>query len=454
MDANILSNTWAAEVQAYEAAKRPVSVTRPEKDFSVPVTAKDVQTQERVFDPLLQRFRDRHVEHTQRRQEEKERVAHLNRAQDVLILREQPFNIINQSSKLEKIAPGLDPERTQGHAPPPCSYPSTTLDYNIISNHPVDVHHWARPEDRPMCTNKEPRLRKVPAFLAKDHNIITNEYLTNHDAKKRHDRTLNLLETTSKHMKQNRFNPLTQQFSDPRHERDLRSCEDALATEVGMRARAQLPVSFKCRPTEYYDVVTHKVEDESMLQYMDAAEAKRTERYANRYIVEHNIHAQDIKDDHVREARKLNRVAPENFQEERQRGFNIVTNRAFGKGVNCQTLHTPYPQNRKTPWEKVTSGKEPLTNHGPLDNAHGSKFIKQPTLSSSRSSPRLSANIDTNIEPKKLMPVRSEGALDRHIKRTNVDMMASSAQVPAVAGRTRWLPHAVSCAASPSQIQC
>ena len=52
--------------------------------------------QERTFDPVLGRYRDGQVESTQRHAEERERVAHLNRAKDIQILREQPFNILSQ----------------------------------------------------------------------------------------------------------------------------------------------------------------------------------------------------------------------------------------------------------------------------------------------------------------------------------------------------------------------
>ena len=53
-------------------------------------------SQERTFDPVLGRYRDGQVESQQRHAEERERVAHLNRAKDIQILREQPFNILSQ----------------------------------------------------------------------------------------------------------------------------------------------------------------------------------------------------------------------------------------------------------------------------------------------------------------------------------------------------------------------
>ncbi|CAJ1377485.1 unnamed protein product [Effrenium voratum] len=140
----------------------------------------------------------------QRHHEERERVAHLNRAKDIQILREQPFNIVSQESKLEKLAPGKDPARLGGHAgilgqkertkEGRGGFPGTAVDYDILSNMPFQEHHWAREDRRPHLKEKSPRVRKVPAFLCKDFDIVTNKYLDNHSEKLRQEKRVNLME--------------------------------------------------------------------------------------------------------------------------------------------------------------------------------------------------------------------------------------------------------------------
>ncbi|CAJ1354514.1 unnamed protein product [Effrenium voratum] len=76
--------------------------------------------------------------------------------EDIQILREQPFNIVSQESKLEKLAPGKDPARLGGHAgilgqkertkEGRGGFPGTAVDYDILSNMPFQEHHWARRE--------------------------------------------------------------------------------------------------------------------------------------------------------------------------------------------------------------------------------------------------------------------------------------------------------------------
>ncbi|CAE7902170.1 dinF, partial [Symbiodinium sp. KB8] len=181
-----------------------------------------LQAQERMFDPLLGRYRDNSTEASQRHMEERERVAHLNRAKDIQILREQPFDILNQESKLEKLAPGKDPARLGGHGTIGTKertkdgrghFPQTAVDYNILSNMPFQEHHWAKPEPRvsqfgevpegeeglECCSVATASLRTADveskmAGLKDDFDIINNRYLDNHSEKLRQEKHVNLLE--------------------------------------------------------------------------------------------------------------------------------------------------------------------------------------------------------------------------------------------------------------------
>merc|ERR1719487_2225483 len=105
------SHTWAHEVQKYETEKRRVLDEGFLRPPAMKLTAGQMKSQERVFDPLLQRYRDHETEYKQRLHEETERINHLNRAMDIQVLREQPHHILHHESKFDKIAPGQDPVR-------------------------------------------------------------------------------------------------------------------------------------------------------------------------------------------------------------------------------------------------------------------------------------------------------------------------------------------------------
>mmetsp|Transcript_112710 Transcript_112710/g.351421 ORF Transcript_112710/g.351421 Transcript_112710/m.351421 type:complete len:476 (+) Transcript_112710:89-1516(+) len=357
------AQSWAHELGAYEREKRHAVDDRTSAGPPARLPKGHVQKMDRFFDPLLQRFREPRVEESRRSQEGKHSLAHLNRAQDIHIMREQPFNIVTHESKLEALAPGKDPVLLGGN---PGTYRRTgkamktgctaEKDFHILSNLPCTEHHWAPPEERPPAKEVKLERRKLHAHLVKDFNIVTNRFTEHHEDKDRQIQHLSLLESTQKYMKQNRFNPVTQQFNDPRHEELVRTADNAREVEIVMRAEAKLPPSTKGRQSEHYGIISHEVHDEDAVKMWDALEEGRTDRYKNRYIFEHNVHAQEVKGSHVTNSRRLNRIAPERFEEPRRRGYDIIDNCGFGEGPREKPLHEAFTKVRATPWEKATEG--------------------------------------------------------------------------------------------------
>mmetsp|Transcript_9765 Transcript_9765/g.25615 ORF Transcript_9765/g.25615 Transcript_9765/m.25615 type:complete len:537 (-) Transcript_9765:97-1707(-) len=357
--------TWASEVQKYEREKRRAIDEGFLNNRQVRVTGAQTQLQARVFDPLQQRFRDNATELQQRTLEEKERVNHLNRAMDISILRSQPVDIINHASKLEALAPGMDPMRLGPKKPrnrdagrPGGSMPDSGIDYNLISNLPHQHHHWARPEARPHAAERMPKERTVPPWMVKDFDIVTNRYRDDHDHKIKNENDLKLLEAAKKYAAASRFDPVAQQFNDPRAEENFRAADDAREMELVMRAESQLPPSTKGRESNFYDVVSHKVHDADVLRLYDQREAERKTRLNNRYIVEHNLHKQDIKGEQITNARTLQRIAPERFQEDGMRGYDILNNKRYGALPHEKLLYEASTRPRPSPWEKAQVGKE------------------------------------------------------------------------------------------------
>lgn len=348
-------HTWAQEIQQYERDKRRAVNEELLKGPSLRVSHGFVKSQERTFDPLLQRYRQPETELHQRITEENARVAHLNRAQDISILRENPYNVVTNESRLEPLHAG-EPLRIGPQRPARKKYPDSFVDHNILSNIPHSLHHWAEPSKRPQVQEKQSRVREVPAFTQKDYNIISTRYLTEHDEKAARDRELNLLEATTKHRHRNRFDPVSQLFVDPGEEERLRVFNDAHEAEIVQRSQKSLPPSVKNRHSAFYNLVNHDVANGDMLKWIDLAEDERKERYKNKYIVEHNLHAQDIKNDHIEHTRKLNRVSLERFQEPISRGYDIVNN-ARMEGRNGQGVHHPYCRKKLTPWERMQEGR-------------------------------------------------------------------------------------------------
>jgi hypothetical protein len=163
---------------------------------------------------------------------------------------------------------------------------------------------------------------------------------------------LNKLQATAKFRERNRFNPLTQQYTDGDENLRMRSWEEAHKIEAVEKAQAQIPPTAKHRASAYWNVVNHRQANADTLKMIDLAEDERKERYKNRYIVENNLHVRDIQSDQIDNERRLNRINHENFAEPLRRGFDIVTNSAFN-GQNSKPPYLPFTTPVPDVWERV-----------------------------------------------------------------------------------------------------
>ncbi|CAD7954158.1 unnamed protein product [Amoebophrya sp. A120] len=348
--------TWGDSMRQYEYGKRHVIHPDTLKGPEINIRLGMMKEQERVYDPLLQKFRDNDKEKGQRVIEERCRVQHLNRAKDIQLLRENNFDIINNASKLSGLGEDIADKSLKPSKVGKRKFPDSFYDYNIMSNLPVSIHHPDRPEARPLPAQKLPKQRMVPTFLQKDFNVVTNRYLASHSEKTKRDYELNLLEATAKHRTRNRMNPLTQQFLDPAEEERIAQFQEAHEVEQVHRALAQVPPTIKNRPSAFYSVINpDEVHNVDMVKWLDLAEDETKERYKNRYIDYHNKHVQDIRHDQITEERRMNKVAIDRFKEPVKRGFDIVTNEHH-KGRNAKPLYLPYSHEPPGPWQRSKIG--------------------------------------------------------------------------------------------------
>ncbi|KAF4689415.1 hypothetical protein FOZ60_001665 [Perkinsus olseni] len=302
-------------------------------------------------------LRDREGDLALRTEEEKARLKHLNAARDIQLLREQPFDIINNASKLQGLSG--DHPMTLTYSKPRVGrrgMPTTLVDYNILSNLSHGVHHWAHPEDRPK-TDDGRRLRRkerlVPSYTEKDYNIITTRYLYDHDQKAKKEVSLQKALAAAKYRARNRFNPVLQRFADPEEDARMKERFEAMETERVKRALAQQPPCIKGRATNYWNLVTHEVNNPAALKAMDVAADERKERFKNRYIMEGNWHVRDVSRGHVERSRRMNAISHDRFAELYRRGFDIVTN--VDHRISQPSL--PYPKPRATAWERIVEAQ-------------------------------------------------------------------------------------------------
>jgi len=372
------AESWKAEIKAHEHEKRRFVHEGMLKGPTVRMDQGQILKQEREFDPLLQRFRDDGREAKQRALEEKERVSHLNRALDVQIMREQNQHIISMESRTAPLEKRVESSPYDVADANTMSMPTTMTDYNIISNLPSDKHHWAKPEDRPRCVERDPRPRKVQACQLRDFNIVSNRYLDDHEEKAKRDWKLNNLEVTHKYQQRNLFDPVMQKFNEKEVEERHKCCDDARESEVRMRQEAVEPPTNAGRVTAHYDMITHRADDEGTLnlKLLDSLENQRKSRYKARHVDEHRQRMKDILIEDSNTNQRHEFVAHRRWEETFGRGYNIVNNRAYGDGPKFEKLYEPFTIPAQTTWEKVEdpanrSGLTPPPSGGPKGSSGG-----------------------------------------------------------------------------------
>eukprot|EP00929_Paragymnodinium_shiwhaense_P002340 TRINITY_DN102565_c0_g1_i1.p1 TRINITY_DN102565_c0_g1~~TRINITY_DN102565_c0_g1_i1.p1 ORF type:complete len:552 (+),score=136.45 TRINITY_DN102565_c0_g1_i1:136-1791(+) len=359
-----LGISWKDDLKAYERKRRHEIDPAFCQGAPLRLDPKVVKLAERAWDPLLGRFRDEQQEARQQRFEKDMKEQFMNRAKDIQILRETPFDIVTNASRLDPV--GGEPSTTEKAER---SHPTSLTNYNIVSNLPLESHHYERPDKRPWALERPGRGRLVPAADVKDFNPITNRYLSDHEAKTGRDHTLNKLDAARKYRQRSRFDPLRQVFNCPEVEERQRYCDDAHTVEYALRYQAALPPSYKGSLTAYYDTLSHEVKNDAALNILDCAEEHRTARFRTRHYVDYVKKHQEILFEDASVLQKNQMVAHERFEEVARRGFDIVTNQAFGSRPGELPLRPPFTVQRLEPWEKVMQDRDDMLLPGPVEEA-------------------------------------------------------------------------------------
>lgn len=382
--------SWTAELQTHERDKRRFVDEGFLKGPTVRMDQKQIKQQERLYDPLLQRFRDDATEARQREFEERERVKHLNVAHDLQLMRERPAHIITHVSRTEPIETKTVTRSIDMADANTMSMPTTCLDYHIITNLPMDVHHFGPPEERPRCVERNPKGRKVQAAQLRDFNIVSNRYTTANEEKTARDFKLNALEAHQKHRELCRFHPIMQKYTEGEVEDRHRTCDDAREVEVRMRREACEPPSYNGRPSAHYDMVTHRADDEGTmnLKLLDTLESQRKSRYKGRHVEEHRHKMNDVVFEDIATNQRHDFVAHERWEETTRRGFDIINNKAYGHGHKFQKLHEPFTVPSLTPWEMAQEDRSGLTPPASSAGPGGSANSSAPSAPVARAPPR------------------------------------------------------------------
>lgn len=141
----------------------------------------------------------------------------------------------------------------------------TNADYNILSNIPLQEHHFAAPDKRPPAPEeKKQKVKKMTTTGLRDYNIVTGRYLELHEDKLKADQEIQRAEAAYKYWQTHNFDPLVCKLYDADKETQYLEKRKADALVHGKDEVKKLPITVQNEGL-LYNPVNMKIEDRDRL---------------------------------------------------------------------------------------------------------------------------------------------------------------------------------------------
>lgn len=194
---------------------------------------------------------------------------------------EQTYNVLNFQNKLK----GLE-ERSDYPKEKPWYFrpgKDTKVDWNILSNVPMQQHHFAAPDKRPPPDAPEKqRGKNVMKVGIRDYNVVTNRYLEHNDEKAKTNLEIQKNEAAQAYWKTHNYDLMEGKFCDDDKEKKFREDRDAEAKIHGLNEVKKLPLTVQMEGL-MYNPVSMKIEAPERLKEKDQREWNKKARYQVRY---------------------------------------------------------------------------------------------------------------------------------------------------------------------------
>ena len=342
---------WDDYIKKYDYSKTHLAWNRnplPEK-----ITTKLIKQNDLVFNPILQKYNDAEYDKNLWKKEKNAILSEIIKNQDYQLKNEQTYNIINLQDRLKGF------EKHQNY-PIQKDLISTrkkinyySKDFNILSNLPLNIHHYDKPENRPKCSNNIV-LPKSPIYSyrkERDFDIITAKYKTFNDEKDKVDKEIKKIKTAQIFYKNNDYNPVKCVYYNEEKEKDYQAKKKEEQKNWGQKKLKRLPKFVKSR-SDIYNLISLKVVDPLEYNKIIKDEKDRKKRYELRnkmenYYREKNIINQD------KEENKLNgKESYLRYKELDNRQYDIIDLK--------DRPYKQYERKMKRPrfegWEKILNG--------------------------------------------------------------------------------------------------
>ena len=147
----------------------------PKEYYPQKITHKMVIDNNNIFNPVTQKYSNNELDKAIRIEEKKNMINKIATDYDNQLRNEQTYDIINLTDRLS----ALNYHEALPEGPHSINKEISKAPYNILSNLPLNVHHYNKPELRPNVSDDDingSKKNKVNKNNYRDYNIINNRY--------------------------------------------------------------------------------------------------------------------------------------------------------------------------------------------------------------------------------------------------------------------------------------
>lgn len=204
----------------------------------------------------------------------------------------------------------------------------------LFENGPAKPRPPPRSADNVLCPKPASSPPKPKAVLPRrDHDILSNRYNENHEAKTAHERANAKRTADEKFRKTREFDAVVGRYYEESKEREFEKQRQMLTRIAGTSAAAKLPPVVSCSEGAAYDILSHSVKDRQKLDVVSGVGDRSLTMAKRGANIERNLQRRVADEAMLQETRAFGRMAKTAYLRERDsgrhRGYDVVSGTTF-----------------------------------------------------------------------------------------------------------------------------
>ena len=341
---------WSEDIKNYYNQKKKLQWGyNPKPNI---ISLKSVKSAESIFNPITQKFTNTNFETELKKSEQKNLIDKIANFYDKELRNIQTYNIINLRDRFKGFEhhPNYPDNNKEIQKKPNIKYKPINLkkekNYNIISNLNFNIHHYDKPENRPIEKNGDNfnnnsmnNLRYNNCF--KDYNIINNRYYKFNNDKTKTDLDLIKLNAATKFYKSRDYDIIKGVFCNP--EKEERYQENKKIENEKLKNKKRDCV---------FNPFTNEIYDQEKFEELKKKFQNSIYRYSLKPQIDNYYHRQQLRKDIIKEKELNSKLIYNRYKDIDKRGYDFI-NHDFKYNVYKNSLNF---KNIKNPWEILQGG--------------------------------------------------------------------------------------------------